>query len=90
MSKSPTVGVEPIDRLEEKVRRLVGLLEQLKTDHARALEDNRRLGAQVEALNDRLQAAESASTEVTTLREERDLVRARVTEILGRLEALEL
>jgi len=90
MSKSPTVGIEPIDRLEEKVRRLVTLLEQLKTDHARALEDNRRLGAQVEALNDRLQAAESASSEVTTLREERDLVRSRVSEILDRLEGLEL
>jgi regulator of replication initiation timing len=90
MSKTQTVGVEPIDRLEEKVRRLVGLLEQFKADHMRALEDNRRLAAQVEALTDRLQTAETASSDAATLREERDLVRARVTEILDRLEGLDL
>ena len=40
---SRSVDLEPIDRLEEKVKMLVSMIGRLKTDAARAMEDNARL-----------------------------------------------
>jgi hypothetical protein len=45
MAKTATrsVDLEPIDRLEEKVKLLVSLVERLKLESARAAEENQRL-----------------------------------------------
>ncbi len=83
-----TIDLAPIDRLEEKVKALVTLVERLKTDAARLSEDNARLSREVETLHTRLADAESASGELVALREERDLVRGRVAEMLEQLEGL--
>lgn len=85
-----TVDLAPIDRLEEKVKALVGLVERLKGDAGRLAEDNARLAREVEGLHARLSDAESTSGELLALREERDLVRTRVAEMLEQLEALSL
>ena len=85
-----TVDLAPIDRLEEKVKALVMLVERLKGDAARLAEDNARLAREVEGLHTRLADAETASGEVLSLREERDLVRSRVAELLEQLEGLSL
>ena len=90
MAKTQALGLEPIERLEEKVRLLVGLLDKLRSDQARLIEENRLLRSQTEELRDQLGAAESASGELTALRQERDAVRARVAEILDHLEGLEV
>ena len=90
MVKTQTIGIEPIERLEEKVRLLVSLLEKLRTDQSRLAEENRGLRMQVDQLEARLVEAESAGSEATALRQERDLVRSRVEEILGQLEGLQL
>ncbi|HEX7086409.1 MAG TPA: cell division protein ZapB [Vicinamibacterales bacterium] len=83
-----TIDLAPIDRLEEKVKALVTLVERLKADAARLSEDNARLSREVEALHTRLADAESASGELVALREERDLVRMRVAEMLEQLEGI--
>ena len=90
MAKTAVRGVDlaPIDRLEEKVKALVTLVERLKADAARLSEDNARLSREVEALHTRLADAESSSGELVALREERDLVRTRVAEMLEQLEAV--
>jgi regulator of replication initiation timing len=85
-----TVDLAPIDRLEDKVKALVALVERLKGDASRLAEDNARLGREVEGLHTRLADAETASDEVLSLREERDIVRARVAELLEQLEGLSL
>jgi regulator of replication initiation timing len=85
-----TVDLAPIDRLEDKVKALVGLVERLKGDAARLAEDNARLAREVETLHSRIAEAESASGEMAALREERDLVRTRVAEMLEQLEGLSL
>jgi len=41
--------LDPIDRLEEKVRMLVGIVTQLRADHARATEENVRLARELAA-----------------------------------------
>lgn len=84
------VELEPIDRLEEKVKLLIEHIERLKADTARLADDNARLLQELEAAQARLADAESASTEISSLREERELVRARVAGMLEQLEALPL
>jgi regulator of replication initiation timing len=84
------VDLEPIDRLEEKVRMLVDMIDRLRADHARAADENGRLARDLDALKARLAEAEGAGTEVATLREERDLIRSRVSEMLAQIESLKL
>jgi regulator of replication initiation timing len=92
MAKTATrsVDLEPIDRLEEKVKLLVSLVERLKLESARAAEENQRLAHEMEVLRGRLASSESIVSELSTLREERDLIRTRVTDMLEQLEALSL
>jgi len=81
--------LDPIDRLEEKVRMLVGIVTQLRADHARAMEENGRLARELDSLRARLAETEEVSgSELNALREERDLIRARVAEMLEQLEAI--
>ncbi|MEZ5417606.1 MAG: cell division protein ZapB [Vicinamibacterales bacterium] len=90
MAKTMGVGVEPLDRLEEKIKLLVSTIARLKGEHTRLSEENGRLQREVADLTDRLGAAEQTGTEVTALREERDLIRTRVGEILAELDTLKL
>jgi regulator of replication initiation timing len=83
-----TTDLDPIDRLEEKVRRLVQMIAQLRADQARAAGDNARLVQELDALRARLAEADAAGSELTALRDERDLIRARVSEMLEQLEAI--
>lgn len=84
------VDLEPIDRLEEKVKMLVGMIDRLRAENAKASEDNARLARELEGARARLAEAEGTGVELTTLREERDLIRTRVTEMLDQIESLNL
>jgi regulator of replication initiation timing len=92
MAKTATrsVELEPIDRLEEKLKRLVGMIEQMRTAQARAAEENQSLMREIESMRARLASGESAVHELSALKEERDLIRTRVGEMLEQLEALNL
>ena len=70
--------LEPIDRLEEKVKLLVGMVERMKAEQARAAEENQRLARELDALRARLAASEAVAAELSTLKEERDVIRTRV------------
>jgi regulator of replication initiation timing len=84
------VDLEPIDRLEEKVKLLVGMIDRLRAEQARTAEENQRLAREVDALRARLADAEGASAEAGALREERELIRSRVSDMLQRIDALNL
>ena len=92
MAKTAARGIdlEPMDRLEEKVKLLVTMVERMKGDQARAVEDNQRLSREVESLRGRLAGSDSVVTELSTLKEEREVIRTRVTDMLEQLEALSL
>ena len=83
-----TVDLEPIDRLEEKIGLLVGMITQLRAEKAQSLDTNARLTAEIEQLRARLADAESVNTELTALRDEREVIRTRVSEMLQQLEAI--
>jgi FtsZ-binding cell division protein ZapB len=83
-------GVEPFDRLEEKIKLLVSTISRLKGEHTRLTEENGKLQRELAALQERVAQAESTGSEVSALKEERDLIRARVGEILAELDTLKL
>ena len=82
--------IEALDRLEQKVRTLVGTIGSLQAEQARLSEENRRLEGEIDSLRTRLQEAENASGELEALRQERDEVRSRVAGVLEALEGLDL
>ncbi len=90
MAKTMAAGTEPLDRLEEKIKLLVSTITRLKGEHTRLTEDNGRLQRELTAVQERLGQAEQAGTEISALREERDLIRTRVGEILAELDTLKL
>ena len=91
-TKTATRGVDlqPIDRLEEKVRALVTMVERMKTEQARAAEENQRLTRELDSLRARLAASDGLASELAALKDERDIIRGRVGEMLEQLEALSL
>jgi FtsZ-binding cell division protein ZapB len=85
-----SIDLEPIDRLEEKVKLLVDVIERLRGESERLAEENTRLARELDEARGRLDEAEGVSADVATLREERDLIRTRVNEMLQQIEALNL
>jgi FtsZ-binding cell division protein ZapB len=92
MAKTATrsVELEPIDRLEEKVQRLVGLVDRMKAEQARAAEENQRLSREIDSMRARAAASDDLVAELSSLKEERDVIRTRVTDMLEQLEGLNL
>jgi regulator of replication initiation timing len=85
-----TVDLDPIDRLEDKVRLLVDLVTELRSEQAKAADENTRLHNEVGSLRAQLADVEGATSEVAALRDERDVVRTRVADMLRQLEHLSL
>ena len=63
--------LDPIDRLEEKVKLLVSVVTQLRREHAKAVDDNSRLLRELDNMRARLVETEVSGTELTALRDER-------------------
>lgn len=85
-----SVELESIDRLEEKIKLLVGLVERLRANEGRMSEENGRLVRELDTALARLTATEGASAEITALREERELIKSRVDDMLAQIEALNI
>jgi regulator of replication initiation timing len=90
-TKTAVRGAElDFDRLEDKVKRLVAMVERMKGEQARAAEENQRLKAEIDSLRSRVATGETLSTEIAALRDEREVIRGRVSDMLTQLEALNL
>ena len=68
----------------------MSLIDRLRSEQARAAEENQRLTRELDSTRARLAEVEGAAAEMTPLREERDLIRTRVTDMLEQLDALNL
>lgn len=80
--------LEPIDRLEEKVKRLVDMIVGLRADLQRSAEANVRLTSELEQLRVKAADADNATGELIVLRDERDQIRTRVASMLEQLEGI--
>ena len=101
---TPGVDFEAIDRLEQKLKQLVAVLDRTRTDyarandelarvrgeHQRAAEENTRLRAEIDSARARLSEAEGTGSELAALRHEREQIRGRVDDMLKQIEALNL
>ena len=101
---TPSVELEAIDRLEQKLKQLVAVLDRTRTEHARlteeltrtraeqarAAEENTRLRAELDAARARVADAEGTSAELAALRSEREQIRGRVDDMLKQIESLNL
>jgi regulator of replication initiation timing len=85
-----TIDLEPIDRLEEKIKLLVAMVTRLRAEQAKAADDNDRLLQEIAALRARLADSEGATNEISALRGEREMIRTRVSDMLEQLEHLSL
>ena len=86
----PAVDLGVVERLDEKIRQLITLVERSRTDAQKLRADNDRLGKELDALQAQLVDAEGVATELRSMREERDQVRARVADMLAQLDALQM
>jgi regulator of replication initiation timing len=70
MAKTATrsIELEPIDRLEEKLKRLVSMVERMQGEQAHAAEENQRLGRELDAMRSRLATNDSLSNELSALK----------------------
>jgi regulator of replication initiation timing len=85
-----SVGFEAIDRLEEKLKMLVAVLDRTRADYARANDDNARLRSELDTARGRLADADATNAELSALRNEREQIRGRVDDMLKQIEALNL
>ena len=83
-----TVDLEQLERLADKVKALVGILERTRAELSQTIQDNQRLQQEVESLREELSTAANAGEEMTTLQAEREQIRSRVHEILEQLESI--
>ena len=80
--------LDPIDRLEDKIKLLVQMVARLRNEQAKAADDNARLVQEIEMLRARIASAQGVQAELDAMRGERDAIRSRVSEMLSQLEAI--
>jgi regulator of replication initiation timing len=90
MSRATAVETQPIDRLEEKVKQMVSVIDSLRAEKSRALDESARLQQEINGLKARLSEGANAASEATMLREERELIRSRVSQMLTQIDKLNL
>ena len=87
---SAAVELQPIDRLEEKVSRLVSMIDTLRAERMQALDEAARLQQEVSSLRARLADTANASVEISTLREEREVIRGRVAQMIATIDKINI
>jgi len=83
-----TVDIESIERLANKVKELVEVLERTKNELSKQAEDNTRLTKAIEDLESERSASQSDHVDLANLLDEREQIRNRVTTILEQLEQI--
>jgi FtsZ-binding cell division protein ZapB len=94
MAKTATrdveIELEPLDRLEDKVKRLIAMVDRMTAEQTRAAEENQRLKNEIETLRARAASSEALTNEISTLKDQRDVIRTRVGEMLEQRSTCEL
>ena len=91
MSQTATAAdLGVVERLDEKIRQLITLVERSRAESVKLRAENDRLEKAVDTLQAQLSDAAGVSAELQTMREERDQVRTRVADMLAQLDALQM
>jgi regulator of replication initiation timing len=84
------IELEAIDRLEQKLKQLVAVLDKTRSELARAKDENGRVRGELDAARARIAEGEGAGAELPALKSEREQIRGRVEDMLKQLEAIGL
>ena len=84
-ASSPTISADEFQALEQKVLRAVELVRREREARAAAEAEAASLREQLDALT---AASNHAQTQITSLNQERDIVRARVEKMLQQMDEL--
>ena len=85
---SDTVDLEQIERLAEKVRTLITLLDSTQTKLTEAVEENKRLRVEIETTQTELSNSHSTEVTIKSLQDERKQISSGVENILKQLESI--
>ena len=85
---SDTVDLEQIERLAEKVRTLITLLDSTQTKLTEAVEENKRLRVEIETTQTELSNSHSTEVTIKSLQNERKQISSGVENILKQLESI--
>ena len=85
-----TDSLEPVERLAEKVKSLIDVLERTQTELAETIDNNQQLQREFDNLNEQFKNAENTGQDMTSLLDEREHIRTRVQQILEQLETLSI
>ena len=85
-----SIELEAIDRLEQKLKQLVAVLDKTRSELMRAKDENGRVHGELDAARARIAEGEGAGAELTVLKSEREQIRGRVEEMLKQLDAISL
>ena len=88
--KGVELDLDALLALDAEVRASKTEIDRLRADQVRAADEHTRLTRELDGLKARLNDAEGVSGELAALREERNLIRSRVGEMLTQIESLNL
>jgi len=83
-----TIEFESFDRLEDKVKLLIALVGRMRTEQARMADEVAKLTQELEQTKARVQDAETTAAQLPALKDERDVIRTRVSALLEQLDSL--
>ena len=76
-----TIDIDPIDRLEEKIKLLVNVVTRLRAEQEKSADENARLLQEIEAMRGRLADVQGATAEIDALRQERERLAQQVASL---------
>jgi regulator of replication initiation timing len=85
-----SLDLESIDRLEEKIKLLVTLVERLRSNEGKLSAENTPLVRELDTALARLTESEGSGAEIAALREEREVIKSRVDDMLAQIESLNI
>ncbi len=85
-----SLDLESIERLADKIKSLIQLLERTQSELNQTAADNGRLTTEIDELRSRSTLLQRDSGEMDKLLEEREQIRTRVAAMLEQLEGLNL
>jgi uncharacterized coiled-coil DUF342 family protein len=81
---------EALDRLEDKVRLLVALVGRMRSEQAQTADALQRATRELDEARTRLKETDGVSAEIVALKDEREMIRTRVSSLLAQIEDLNL
>ena len=86
--KTQAVALKQMERLADKIKALVDILERTREELSQKMQDNKRLQHEIESMREKLSASVNTGEEMTTLLAEREQIKSRVNEMLKQLEGI--